>query len=344
MNAGRRGVGAGRGIAVDAAGAAEARRPAGLALTLTLTGLSLSGLGQRGSAVVSIARRAVGAGFAAADLEGRSVIDGHRCRTDSAKAGQRGARVHRDTGCAGDRAVDSQRAAVDSGRAGVDAVPARTRVPVGSRDAPALAGALAAEQRRCYAHHAKRGRVMIDDDGADRRRRAVRAPRTGRQPRHRLKQQVLPGTARIRSRRSEARRRRIDEARIIGKQPFGIETQAHHRAGAEVLHDDIGPGNQPFHQRLALGALHIDGEAALVAACREMIGALAVDEMARDRPVALKGAIQRLDADDVGAHVAEKLRRRGAGQEVVEAEDLDPVGGVIWFSSLPSPVRRPSAR
>src|SRR6478672_9388902 len=78
--------------------------------------------------------------------------------------------------------------------------------------------------------------------------------------------------------------------------------------------------------------LEIDRDAALVAAGRQMIDAVAGDEMIGDRPVALKRTFDRLDRDDVGAEVGERLCRQRAREVVIEAEDLDAVEQVHPFT------------
>ena len=68
--------------------------------------------------------------------------------------------------------------------------------------------------------------------------------------------------------------------------------------------------------------LEVEGDAALVAPRAQVVDALAVDELVAYRPVALEGADQGLDGDDVGAQVAEDLGARRADEKVVEANDL----------------------
>ncbi|MGY4287856.1 hypothetical protein ACVWXO_007076 [Bradyrhizobium sp. LM2.7] len=71
--------------------------------------------------------------------------------------------------------------------------------------------------------------------------------------------------------------------------------------------------------------LEIDGKAALVAPGRQMVDAVARDEMIGDRPVALKRPLYRLDCDDVGAEISERLRRQRPREIMIEAEDFDAV-------------------
>ncbi|MFK4698258.1 hypothetical protein ABIF42_003852 [Bradyrhizobium diazoefficiens] len=71
--------------------------------------------------------------------------------------------------------------------------------------------------------------------------------------------------------------------------------------------------------------LEIDGETALVAPGRQVIDAITRDEVIGDRPVALKRALDRLDRDDVGAEIGERLCGQRAREVMIEAEDLDAI-------------------
>jgi crotonobetainyl-CoA:carnitine CoA-transferase CaiB-like acyl-CoA transferase len=64
--------------------------------------------------------------------------------------------------------------------------------------------------------------------------------------------------------------------------------------------------------------LHVDGHAALVAVDREVIGALASDEMRRQ--AARHVAFRRLDLDHLGTEIAQDLRRIGPGQKLRQVE------------------------
>ncbi|MHC2675652.1 hypothetical protein ACVI1J_007815 [Bradyrhizobium diazoefficiens] len=53
--------------------------------------------------------------------------------------------------------------------------------------------------------------------------------------------------------------------------------------------------------------------------------AITRDEMIGHRPVALKRALDRLDRDDVGPEIGERLRGQRASEVMIEAEDFDAV-------------------
>ena len=199
-------------------------------------------------------------------------------------------------------------------------------------DQPALAGLGPREQRGENAHGVERGGVLIDDDRTDGRRLAVGAPGSHRKTRHRLEQQVLPRAILVRPVRSESGRDGIDQARVDGLQRLVTEPQLGHGARPEILHHDIGRRDQLLHGSDAVGMLEINGEAALVAPGRQMIDAIARDEMIGDRPVALKRALDRLDRDDIGAEIGERLRGQRAREVMIEAEDLDAVEQVHSFT------------
>lgn len=174
--------------------------------------------------------------------------------------------------------------------------------------------------------------MLIDDDSANRRRLAVRPPGPHRKAGHRLEQQILAGAILVRPLRSEPGRRRIDQGGVDCLQRVVAETELDHGARPEILHYDIGGRDQPLHRGDAVGMLEIDGEAALVAPRSQMIDAVACDKMVGDRPVALKRTLDRLDRDDVGAEIGERLRGKWTREIVIETEDLDAVEQVHAFT------------
>ncbi|MCQ0005677.1 hypothetical protein LUX73_14080 [Actinomadura madurae] len=92
------------------------------------------------------------------------------------------------------------------------------------------------------------------------------------------------------------------------------------RSHPEVLDEDVAPGREPAHDRLPLGTLDVDGQAALAP----------VDEVERDRsaPRADDAAAHavprdRLDLDHLGAEVGEDRRAVRAGERAGDLQDAD---------------------
>ena len=69
----------------------------------------------------------------------------------------------------------------------------------------------------------------------------------------------------IRPVRAEARDRAIDQARIDALQPLGVDAEPRGHAGAEVLDEDVGAGDQLVERGEIVRLLGVERDAALVA-------------------------------------------------------------------------------
>lgn len=191
-------------------------------------------------------------------------------------------------------------------------------------DQPTLPGALTRQQRSQGAHRQQRCGVLVDDDRAGRCRRPVGATGACGESGTRLQQQFLPRQVAIGPAGAIAADRCVDDARVEGLDLLIAQAQPRHRAGTEVLHHHVCPFDQLARDRLAGFRLHVECHAALVATGRQQVDALARDEVVGDRPVAVKGAIERLHRDHVGTHIGQQLGRHRAAWKWLKLMTLKP--------------------
>jgi len=179
-------------------------------------------------------------------------------------------------------------------------------------DLPA-AGALALPQREHHAHRAVDARHHVDDRGAGAQRLPARAGHVG-QARHHL-HDLVEGDAPLVGPRQEALQGAVDEPRVAGGELVGAEAQAVHRAGGEVLHEDVGGLEEPVRGVEAPGVLHVQHHALLVAVEERVVA------HAEAAQVAGRVALRRgLDAHDLGAQVGE---HQAAGRAQHRLGELD---------------------
>ena len=184
-------------------------------------------------------------------------------------------------------------------------------------DALTLAGGLALAQGGLHRDHAEYGAEDVDDGGAGAQRLAGRPGHVG-QPDvelHHLVQRrtVLVGACQV------ALEGEVDEARVDLRQRFVAAAQSFHRAGAVVLDHHVGGRGQAVHGRLALGALEVERQAALVA--------VEGGEEARRKaaePPRVVAARRRLHLHHVGAELGEHQAGRRAHHRMAELENLQP--------------------
>jgi hypothetical protein len=113
---------------------------------------------------------------------------------------------------------------------------------------------------------------------------------------------------------------------------------AFERAGAEVLDQHVGLGDEPARDVLALGAAQVERERALVARLHLPPHRGAVLQQA---PVAQRvAAAGRFDLDDVGAEFAERLAGEGPGDELAHLDDAQALQGAGGGMGKPRSVRK----
>jgi len=161
--------------------------------------------------------------------------------------------------------------------------------------------------------------VLVGRRTADRRWPVLRMPGHPDQARTRLDQQVLARLGGLGPAAAEAGGRGIDDVRLAGADLGVTETEALQNPRAEVLDHHVGALDQAVDDLAGLGVLEVDGEQPLVAVGAEVERADTIDIGVGSRPVALEGALGRLDLDYIGAHVGQILGRCRTLQIVAEA-------------------------
>ena len=149
------------------------------------------------------------------------------------------------------------------------------------------------------------------------RRRRRRIAHDVAQAAHRLADRAEAGLPRIGPGLPEAGDADHDQARIDRRQLGPAEAPLLHRAGPEVLEQEVGLLDQVLEQRLAVGLAQVERDRLLVARDDRPPQRLAVRLLAA--PDAHRVALaRRLDLDDLGAEVAEQLAAERAGQQGAE--------------------------
>ena len=193
-------------------------------------------------------------------------------------------------------------------------------------DELAFAGALGVAHRRQDADGQQHRRHDVADPGADLQR--VLAVRAGdaHDPAHRLRHDVEGRPVGIgtgaRTRIAEAAHGGIDQAGVELGQALVGQTQALHRAGAEILHQHIGLLDQAADDGLAGRGLEVDGNALLVAVDALVVTAevtcLVVGKVRRR--AAGHVAPGRLHLDHLGALVGKQHGAEGSGQHLRQVD------------------------
>ena len=171
-------------------------------------------------------------------------------------------------------------------------------------DHAACAGLMPRLQRTERADHAPlRGRPVVDG-GCTEGRRIVRPAGQRHHAAIGLQQRIEARRFAQRTLGSERPDRTIDQPRVQRAHHVGPDAQVADHAGTQVLDQDVGVGNQPLQLCDIVGILDVEGDGLLVAVHRVEQHRVAVDEERSPRPRVV-AAIQLLDLDDFGAHVAE---------------------------------------
>lgn len=178
----------------------------------------------------------------------------------------------------------------------------------------ALAGDVALQQRRQYAHGAEQAGGEVGDGNADPHRAFARRAGDRHQPAHALGDLIETRPLVVGPILPEAGDAAIDDAGIDVAQAFVIDAEAGFDIRPEILDHHVGLGSQPLEHREALGVLQVQGHRPLVAVQVLEIGALA--GAARLLTAGVVG--QGIDLDDIGAPVGQltdgRRSRANAGQ------------------------------
>ena len=128
----------------------------------------------------------------------------------------------------------------------------------------------------------------------------------------RLHQGVVPRPVRQGTVGAVAGDRGVHQPGITGADRLVVDPQPGSRAGAEALHQDVGPVHQPQQRIEGLGPLEVEGDALLAPVPDQLPG-----------QVAPSGATGRVDLHDLGPIVGQHHAHQGAGHAVAEIEDPD---------------------
>jgi hypothetical protein len=136
-----------------------------------------------------------------------------------------------------------------------------------------------------------------------------------------LHERLVAGAVLARAGAAERRHRAVDQLRIDGRQRVVAQAERLHRAGAEVLDQDVGAGDHLLQDRHPLRRLEVERHVPLVA----------VDDQKRRRLTILVGrpgprlvaAARVLDLDDVGTQIGQQHAAEGASQHPGQVEHAD---------------------
>ena len=193
----------------------------------------------------------------------------------------------------------------------------------------AAAGALALEQRGQHAVRAVHAGQQVADRDADLLRVLGAGPGHRHQAGLALGDLVVAGPAALGAVVPEPGDRQGDQPRVELGQHVGAEAEPVQGAGAEVLHEHVGPAQQLGEHRLVGVVLEVEGDRLLVPVGGEEVGRLppavgGVDER-RAPAAAVVTAARRLHLHDPRAEVAEHHPGVRAGQGAGEVDDEDAV-------------------
>jgi hypothetical protein len=195
------------------------------------------------------------------------------------------------------------------------------RVQHGDVDPLAAAGTLASLQRGDRADHGVQAGEIVRHDRAADRGRAVGRPRQLLETGQRLDHRIVGGAFGPGPFLAEAGDPYHDQPWIDFLQRFPAEAHILHHAGTEVLHQDVGPGDEFPQHRLAVLVAQIDRQAALGAVDGHEKHAVGLADLGIGHAHAVAG--QALDLDHVGAGIAHHLGRVRTGGEARQVEDAD---------------------
>src|SRR5207247_2261912 len=119
-----------------------------------------------------------------------------------------------------------------------------------------------------------------------------------------------------------------DQPWVPAEQVRRRQAEAAGAVGTEVLQEDVAAFDKAAKEALPLRTGEVDGDGALAAVARKVIGAESAEERRAPfaRLVAIAGA---LDLDDVRAEVAEDLSAERAGEHARGVQDADAGQGSV---------------
>ena len=177
------------------------------------------------------------------------------------------------------------------------------------------------DQRGIDRHRGEEAGADVADRHADPGRRLALVAGDAHDAAHALHDHVVGGILGVRAAVAEARGRGVDQLGILLVQRFPAIAQLLHRAGPEVLDDDVGLFEQLLEDLALLVVLEVERDAFLAAVDRGEVGRLALDERAVGARVV--AALGRLDLDHPRAHLRHQEGAVGAGQDARQVDDDD---------------------
>src|SRR4029453_2127705 len=182
-------------------------------------------------------------------------------------------------------------------------------------------GAHAVQQRVDDAEGAEDPGGEIEERHAGADRRAARLAGDGHDAAEGLHQRLVAGAVLARAGASERRDRAVHQPRVDRRQLVVAQAEGLHRAGPEVLDQDVGAGDHALEDRHALRRLEVERHVPLVAVDdQERRGLPVLVRRPRARLVAARGVF---DLDDVGAEIGQEHAAERAGQHPGEVEHAD---------------------
>ena len=167
-------------------------------------------------------------------------------------------------------------------------------------DVLAHARAIAVVQRCQDAGECEQARTQVGHGNAGLHRRTSRLAGDRHDARHSLRHQIETALAGPWTCLSVARNRRVDQARLGGRERRVVEAEPRHHARAEVLHDDVSAGDEPAERLTCVDPLQIEHHAEFAAVHRIERGALAAGTAGHR---ACRVAARRLHFDHARPHV-----------------------------------------
>ncbi len=161
------------------------------------------------------------------------------------------------------------------------------------------------------------------DDRDARLRRSVGRAGHAHQPADRLDERVVARECRALP-LAEARDLAVDDAWVDGGDLLVAEPEALERARLEVRDHHVRALAQPTCELAVGGVAEVEDDRALVAIRGMVVGGAAL-RIRRRRPASRVVAVRRLDLDDVGAQVAERLRDERAREHPGQVDDAQAV-------------------
>ncbi len=155
-----------------------------------------------------------------------------------------------------------------------------------------------------------------------------------------LHDEIVTGALRIRPGLPEAGHRAVDQIGLHFFERRVIEAVFLQLPDLVVFQHHVALRGQFADDPLAFGRSDIDGDRALVAVCREVVGGFArvgafrCFQVRRPPVAGVVADFGSFDLDDVGAEISERLRAPGPGEHACEIQHADMTESAHFFQCL----------